>query len=298
MYAVGFCEAQTNTAWTTISTNNNSFVLSVPPRFLVDTQGDTKIIHAFADGLAMKIETKSVKNPKSLVKDSYYPKDGRLSVEKFEKGDFVIWKMDFFDEKVFIDIFNIFDKKVYSTIIHAGSPKEYFEITVASDSRDNRSVARFLNSIKIEGKNLLNTTFEPTSIDNKPTTFANLVVSGEVAMALAQQDRSSIIGLYKTIKEKNTIDFSGYSRRLIILRRPGPGYTDEARMNSKQGTIKAKVQFLKSGKIGEIVVDPSLDRGLASNVGRAVMDIKFVPAEIDGKPVDVTRILEYKFSIY
>jgi len=82
------------------------------------------------------------------------------------------------------------------------------------------------------------------------------------------------------------------------LRKPKPSYTDNARQNNKQVTVYAKVDFLKDGQIGSITVDPRLDRGLAANVARVVRQIKFIPAEVNGKAVNVTRVLEYRFSIY
>jgi hypothetical protein len=41
-----------------------------------------------------------------------------------------------------------------------------------------------------------------------------------------------------------------------------------------------------------------MNKGLVINSVDAARRIKFLPAEVDGKPVDVTKIVEYSFSIY
>jgi hypothetical protein len=64
------------------------------------------------------------------------------------------------------------------------------------------------------------------------------------------------------------------------------------------GRINAIVVFRADGTIGAVTVDPRLDDSLARNVAEAASRIKFVPVEVEGKPVEVKRMLVYTFSIY
>jgi TonB family protein len=89
-----------------------------------------------------------------------------------------------------------------------------------------------------------------------------------------------------------------YSRPLIVLRKPRPSYTDDARSASISGTVKLKALFRATGEISGITVVNKLDDGLDRNAVDVVRKIKFLPAEIDGKPVDVFRTLEYSFTLY
>lgn len=66
----------------------------------------------------------------------------------------------------------------------------------------------------------------------------------------------------------------------------------------REGRIYATVEFRADGTIGAVLIDPRLDRSLAMNVAYAIAKIKFVPAEIDGKPVSVTKHVHYEFDIY
>jgi TonB family protein len=65
-----------------------------------------------------------------------------------------------------------------------------------------------------------------------------------------------------------------------------------------QGTVKLRVTLLASGNIGAIELVVSLGAGLDQAAFEAARSIKFLPAEIDGKPVDVTMNFEYGFTIY
>ncbi len=85
---------------------------------------------------------------------------------------------------------------------------------------------------------------------------------------------------------------------LVILSKPRPGYTDEARANGVQGSVIVKVTFEANGTIGLIEVVKGLEHGLTENTEEAVRKIAFTPARNNGKPVSITRQLEYSFSIY
>jgi TonB family protein len=85
---------------------------------------------------------------------------------------------------------------------------------------------------------------------------------------------------------------------LRILSKPRPSYTDAARDNLTQGTVRLRVTFLSNGEIGSILPVKSLPNGLTEEAINAAKNIKFEPATIDGKPVTISRTVEYSFSIY
>jgi TonB family protein len=85
---------------------------------------------------------------------------------------------------------------------------------------------------------------------------------------------------------------------LKILSEPRPNYTAEARQKGVQGTVILKVTFLDSGLIGPIEVISGLENGLTDKAIAAAKEIKFIPESIAGKPISVTRRLQYFFSLY
>ena len=58
------------------------------------------------------------------------------------------------------------------------------------------------------------------------------------------------------------------------------------------------ITFLADGTIGSIVVSKPLDTDLDRQAFNAAKQIKFLPAGINGKPVDSSRYISYGFEIY
>jgi TonB family protein len=85
---------------------------------------------------------------------------------------------------------------------------------------------------------------------------------------------------------------------LKIISKPQARYTDAARSDGIQGTIKVAVEFGADGKIKEIFPYRTLSGGLNENVVAAVEKIRFEPATRDGKTVLTIKILSYTFTIY
>ena len=87
-------------------------------------------------------------------------------------------------------------------------------------------------------------------------------------------------------------------RGLRIQSKPRPAYTGEAQQNNVQGTVALSVTFLASGQIGNIDAVRGLPSGLTNQAILAARRITFDPMLIDGRPVSVTKEIEYSFSLY
>jgi TonB family protein len=90
----------------------------------------------------------------------------------------------------------------------------------------------------------------------------------------------------------------GVTIGLRILSKPRPGYTDEARQSLIQGTIILRVTFNASGEVGKIDVVKGLPGGLTERAIAAAKKITFEPVTVNGKPITVTKQIEYAFYIY
>lgn len=62
-----------------------------------------------------------------------------------------------------------------------------------------------------------------------------------------------------------------------------------------QGTVRLKVEFLATGKVGKIVPITRLPYGATENAIEAARLIKFIPAKRAGKPVTTASTVEYSF---
>lgn len=81
-----------------------------------------------------------------------------------------------------------------------------------------------------------------------------------------------------------------------VIAKQQPRYTEQARKNGTSGTIRLQVAFLSSGEIGDVVPLNTLPDGLTESAVEAAKSIKFKPATKNGKPLTVTKIIEYSFA--
>ena len=79
----------------------------------------------------------------------------------------------------------------------------------------------------------------------------------------------------------------------------------KATTNFTGGKIRLKVIFLANGKVGDVTFlsgTPSKEElikaGLYKEAIAAAKKIKFEPAKRNGKPIEVTKTIEYTFSLY
>lgn len=103
--------------------------------------------------------------------------------------------------------------------------------------------------------------------------------------------------MQKTVKAAPAENEPGVTP-LKIISKPRAAYTDKARQNNTQGTIKLAVLFGASGRVEYVMFLSRLGSGLDENVLTAARSIKFEPKTKDGKPVSVVRVIEYGFKIY
>jgi TonB family protein len=83
----------------------------------------------------------------------------------------------------------------------------------------------------------------------------------------------------------------------IIISKPPPSYTKEARRNSVQGFVRLKVLLAADAKISRVRVLKGLPAGLTESAIKAACKIKFKPAIKDGQPVARWVTAEYVFRV-
>ena len=84
---------------------------------------------------------------------------------------------------------------------------------------------------------------------------------------------------------------------VIILEKPDPVYSDEARKLGIEGEVLVEVIFRASGAIEAIGVLRGLGHGLDDAAVRAAQQIRFKPALQNGKPVDFPATVHIEFQL-
>jgi TonB family protein len=87
-------------------------------------------------------------------------------------------------------------------------------------------------------------------------------------------------------------------RKALITFKPEPGFTEEARKNNVTGVVRLRAVLHASGSIQSISVVKGLPDGLTEKAISAARQIRFTPAEKDGRTVSQYVVLEYNFNIY
>jgi len=87
------------------------------------------------------------------------------------------------------------------------------------------------------------------------------------------------------------------STPIEILAKPKPNYTEEGRKLKIEGEVRLEVQFAATGEVHVIRILEGLGHGLDEQAVRAAQQIKFKPAQCQGKPVDSSATLHIIFQL-
>lgn len=79
---------------------------------------------------------------------------------------------------------------------------------------------------------------------------------------------------------------------------PKPKYTDFARTYGIEGNVKIRTTFLKDGTIGSVIPVSKLPFGLTKSAIETAKQIRFEPQTINGKPVQISKVVVFGFVIY
>jgi TonB family protein len=87
------------------------------------------------------------------------------------------------------------------------------------------------------------------------------------------------------------------SSAAVILDKPDPLYTDEARRHGTAGEVRLCVLMSASGQVTEIEPLMTLPDGLTESAVEAARRIEFVPAQEHGQPIAQYVVISYRFDV-
>ncbi|HQU83947.1 MAG TPA: energy transducer TonB [Pyrinomonadaceae bacterium] len=192
------------------------------------------------------------------------------------------------------------DEDFFHTILKFKTKNGSIYFHTISKTKENEAVDSFFDSIKISGETLT----KPRIAKKNPANTENLQVNTAASKNPVNSSASNAVGLGngsgsgsgKNNSAENTPQPKVSPLR--ILSRPRPLYTDIARFYNIEGTVTLKVTFLGTAKIGAITVVGKLPFGLTNSAIEAARQIQFEPLTYNEKPVNVTKTVQYSFTIY
>lgn len=84
---------------------------------------------------------------------------------------------------------------------------------------------------------------------------------------------------------------------IVVISKPLPAYTAEARELKIQGDVTLRVRFLASGQVEVLGVVNGLGHGLDEQAVKAAEQIRFKPATRGGRPVDQVSLVRISFQM-
>jgi TonB family protein len=88
------------------------------------------------------------------------------------------------------------------------------------------------------------------------------------------------------------------TKKAAITAKPEPGFTEQARKFNVTGAVRLRAILNVSGSVQNIVVVKGLPHGLTEKSVAAARQIRFEPAQKDGRAVSQYVVLKYNFNIY
>lgn len=88
------------------------------------------------------------------------------------------------------------------------------------------------------------------------------------------------------------------TRKPVVVSKPEPLYTDEARKAGITGTVVLRVIFFSSGEVGNIFVVRGLPKGLTESAIEAAKHLRFIPGTKDRAFISHWLELQYNFDLY
>lgn len=277
--------------WTRLSGPAGDLTFSLPADFLVDNDRTELRAYSRKEGATIKVEIERNVDPQRRLLGirQYRNNTTPAQYAQLTLGNF-------------IGDSYIFDEKGYSITLYLASKKGFYTISGSAKTSSHPVLLKFLHSIRLGEQALLK--------QANPTNYAQAAVSIEKykpspliveALKPSNAKKGKVTYEEESVTKSVSVDPStrkDYSQPILILRNPRAQLTSAARLSMVNGIVKLRVLLLANGQVGDIIVLRKLGDGLTSASIKAAREIRFLPAEMDGRPVDVERTFEYSFSIY
>lgn len=276
-----------NSEWIRVQSNNGEFSIEVPTEhnFFYDKDG-----FVVSEG-SSRFEVKEMNMlnaypEKTLVSfESYKANKKALDIMREQdkkKGKSSEFKRENYSVKQVV----IQTDKSYTVRQYFNSKDYIYILTAASREGETQIMKRFLDSL----------VFNPNSAEKNPKAiqFANLKVTipklDPNPSPKKAADKSSV-SKPNSPKDENALP-------IVILLKHKPAFTDAARFVGADGLIRLRPTFSADGSITKVELHKTLGEGLLRQAVFAVLRMKFLPEEKDGKPQTVTKTVEYNFTLY
>jgi TonB family protein len=171
--------------------------------------------------------------------------------------------------------------------------REYETTTDALYQKTRFVIAgKFLYVLEASARDARNPTLD-RFLSSFTTGKANPAGGGEASPSNAGADASTqTADAGEVFKQKET------TRKAVLVYRPEPLYTDEARRDQITGAVRLRIILSATGRVTNVTALSRLPDGLTEMAIAAAHATHFLPAEKDGRRVSQYVTIDYNFNIY
>jgi TonB family protein len=262
---------RTDTEWPRLAPEREEFSVMTPAPLSVMTQrgnysfevGGEKVLEhqtygGYADGFVFVIESYRASRPQKIFKPIVNYASARASFERDVMIDGYLGKEYRGDASFYM-----------SRILCLVAKQHVYVLRLAARDEKNTFPGRFLDSFKLGDQ----------SVARTPGATSQLPPSAPAAAM-------------EVFRSKEV------THKVVVVWKPEPAYTQQARQHQLTGMIVLKAIFAADGQVTNIEVLKGLKDGLTEKAIEAARNVRFFPAEKDGRLVSQQLMLEYNFNLY
>jgi hypothetical protein len=172
----------------------------------------------------------------------------------------------------------------------------FYKMTLGADSAKNINISLFLMSLRFHRRPVFPQYGEPVDKNEKNVSEKGLKNDPLVELYEKKPDNDDLKVTYAKSSKASIFDDDSiiYSRDLIIVRKKPKHFINIIKNKPRlTGSAKLRVHFLASGQIDKIEVVSSTNTDFTNEKIDEIRKWKFVPAQIDGKDTDCSKIVEF-----
>lgn len=231
-------------------------------------QRQQRVLGAYADGLVYTVACSENSNPQELLED--FIEQEIFTHSTFDRVSEKDLKRNGFSGKQYVA-----PDKVPGTVQIFSTGKNIYRFQAFGAPTDDPRVKQYFSSIVLGKK------------------ASGIEVSDGLGIPYESEPKAQT-----ELNNATPLLGKNVDRKAVLVLKPEPSYTEQARQNAIQGTVVLKVVFSSDGSVANIRTVTGLPYGLTEMSIGAAKKIKFVPAVKDGKFVSMWMQLEYNFSLY
>jgi hypothetical protein len=283
--------------------DNGEFSIDMPANYnyfydpagmeITETSGtfvfsEMRMLNASANKTFMSLEIYKVPNPKKYAGKLIDHNGAKGAKSKQNIPGFFIQQ---FDLKKIHNYYLEKDLAISYQTRYIASKDHVYVVTVANRGEEITAAARrFIDSIHLRSED------PAADQDNNAINISKLKPVTIGQMISDETDSSLLSGIAAEKAPAPKTPPNPYG--LLILEKPVPTYSDQARKGDITGLLRLRVTFDKRGGVTKVGFISTLDHSLTRNAFFCALRIKFIPEEKDGQEVTVKKTLEYNFNIY